>query len=147
MEKIAIVYVSYHHKNTKKVLDEMAKYRNLELVKVSDGKEKDWSEYTHIGFASGIYFGGLDKALVELADKLPITESQKTFIVYTCGSNFKNYAKKLEEILKSKKGAFAGTFWCKGYDTYGFLKYIGGIAKRHPNEDDLRKAAEFIKGI
>ena len=40
-----------------------------------------------------------------------------------------------------------GKFFCKGYDTYGPFKLVGGIAKGHPDEKDLMAAVEFYKGI
>ena len=40
-----------------------------------------------------------------------------------------------------------GKFGCKGYDTFGPFKLVGGIAKGHPNEEDMINAADFVKGI
>ena len=36
-----------------------------------------------------------------------------------------------------------GRFQCKGFDTYGPFKLIGGIAKGHPDQKDIREAVEF----
>ena len=38
-----------------------------------------------------------------------------------------------------------GRFQCRGYDTYGPWRFIGGIARKHPDETDLRKAELFAK--
>ena len=40
-----------------------------------------------------------------------------------------------------------GKFSCKGYDTYGPFKLVGGIAKGHPDEKDLTAAVDFYKEI
>ena len=40
-----------------------------------------------------------------------------------------------------------GKYSCKGYDTFGPFKLIGGIAKGHPNEKDLAGAVEFYQNI
>ena len=40
-----------------------------------------------------------------------------------------------------------GSFACKGYDTYGLFKYIGGISKSHPSHEDLEEAKEFVRNI
>jgi flavodoxin len=40
-----------------------------------------------------------------------------------------------------------GSYGCRGYDTFGHLKLIGGIAKGHPDEKDIAGAIEFIKGL
>ena len=47
----------------------------------------------------------------------------------------------------SKQGKIAGKFSCKGYDTFGPFKLVGGIAKGHPNDKDLADAVTFYKGI
>ena len=33
------------------------------------------------------------------------------------------------------------------YDTFGSFKLIGGIAKGHPAEEDIKNAVEFVKGL
>lgn len=40
-----------------------------------------------------------------------------------------------------------GKFGCKGYDTFGPFKLVGGIAKRHPDEEDIKNAVEFVKEL
>jgi flavodoxin len=40
-----------------------------------------------------------------------------------------------------------GTYGCKGFDTVGPLKLIGGIAKGHPDENDVKGAIEFFRRI
>ncbi|MCI7066468.1 MAG: flavodoxin, partial [Butyrivibrio crossotus] len=55
--KTAIVYASVHHGNTKKIVDEIAKNEEVDLIDATQIKEKSLSEYDLIGFASGIYFG------------------------------------------------------------------------------------------
>ena len=52
--KTAIIYVSSHHGNTKKVLDVMAYSNDIDLLKISEAKKTDFSVYDAIGFASGI---------------------------------------------------------------------------------------------
>lgn len=67
MDRIAIIYVSLHHHNTKKVIEEMAEQRALDIIKLSEAPEIDWSQYKYIGFASGVYFQQLHKGLLALA--------------------------------------------------------------------------------
>ena len=47
--KTAIVYASVHHGNTKKIVDEIAKDQNVDLVDATQVKEKDLTEYDAIG--------------------------------------------------------------------------------------------------
>ena len=46
--KTAIVYASVHHGNTKKIVDEIAKDQNVDLVDATQVKEKDLSGYDAI---------------------------------------------------------------------------------------------------
>ncbi len=66
-------------------------------------------------------------------------------VICTCGGNAA--FRSIEEIVKSKQGKIAGKFSCKGYDTFGPFKLVGGIAKGHPNDKDLADAVTFYKGI
>ena len=44
----------------------------------------------------------------------------------------------------AKKGFdVVGEFHCRGFDSWGPLWLTGGINRRHPDEQDLRRAAEF----
>lgn len=43
LDRIAIIYVSLHHHNTKKVIEEMAEQRALDIIKLSEAPEIDWS--------------------------------------------------------------------------------------------------------
>ena len=40
-----------------------------------------------------------------------------------------------------------GTFSCRGYDTFGPFKLISGMAKGHPDADDLQRARAFIQAL
>ena len=65
--KTAIVYASVHHRNTKKIVEEIAKDQKVDLVDATQVKEKDLSEYDAIGFASGIYYGKFHQAVLNFA--------------------------------------------------------------------------------
>ncbi|MCR5649681.1 MAG: hypothetical protein K6F86_00695 [Lachnospiraceae bacterium] len=38
-------------------------------------------------------------------------------------------------------------FLCKGFDTYEPFKFVGGIQKGHPDEEELEAAVDFYKEI
>ena len=40
-----------------------------------------------------------------------------------------------------------GAYRCMGFDTFGPFKLVGGIAKGHPDEDEIRGAVEFYEGL
>jgi len=41
----------------------------------------------------------------------------------------------------------AGEFSCRGWDTFGLLKLIGGINKGRPDEQDLKRAEDFARHL
>lgn len=140
--KIAIIYYSQHHGNTKKLLDAIAKENDVTLIDVTSTTDADLTEYDIIGFASGIYFSKFNKALLEFAkNKLPT--GKKVFALYTCGKNNANFADCVKEIFTAKNAELLGVYNCPGYDTYGPLKLIGGLNKNHPDESDISEALKF----
>ena len=144
--KIAIVYASSHHGNTKKVIDAMCDVEDIDLFKVSQAKSADFSDYDAIGFASGVYFAKFNKSIERLAHEIDLA-GKKVFTIYTCGFNCINYARSIQKTINAQDCEFVGGFSCRGYDTFGFFGKIGGIAKNHPNEKDFSKAQKFIKNI
>ena len=138
----AIIYASVHHGNTSKVVHEIAKANEVDLIDATQIAQHDLSKYDLIGFASGIYYGKFHKAVLNFATaNLP--NDKKVFLICTHGGSAAYQS--IEEIINSKNSTVIGIFSCKGYDTYGPFKLVGGIAKGHPNEKDLNSAIEFYK--
>ena len=53
----------------------------------------------------------------------------------------------MKRIIAGKSCQLLGTYGCRGFDTFGPLKLIGGIAKGHPDERDVKGAVEFFERI
>ncbi len=143
--KTIILYASTHHGNTKKVVERMAKILGAPMVDILREEVPELSKYRLIGLASGVYFGDLHKELVKFAEETAFAPEQKVFLADTCGIGWKDYTYKLRISLEGKGVVCAGRFQCRGYDTYGPWKLIGGIARKHPDETDLRKAEIFAR--
>ena len=144
--KAAVCYYSRHHGNTRKVLEAMAEEGNLDLIDVTARQAVRLEEYDCIGFASGIYGFEFQKAVVEFARQY-LPQSKPVFFVYTYGGAKGNGPKAVAEIAKEKNCPILGEFSCKGYDTFGPFKLVGGIAKGHPNARDLEKARSFYRNL
>ena len=71
---------------------------------------------------------------------LPDHKKVKLNCTYDGSENYKS----IEQILDKKRSKVIGKFGCKGYDTFGPFKLVGGIAKGHPDEDDIKNAVEFV---
>lgn len=145
MKKSIIIYQSFHHNNTKKIVDEIKNNFDVEVVDVNNNL--DLNNYDYIGFASGIAYGKFYQNILDYVnEKLP--ENKKVFLIYTCGVNSqKRYTKEILKIVENKKSNVIGIFGCLGYDTYGILKYFGGIARKRPNQQDISKAIEFYRNL
>lgn len=142
--KTAIIYYSKHHGNTKKLIDAIAEKNEVELIDVTNAPELDLSEYDRIGFASGIYYSKFQKSLLNLAsEQLP--ENKETFFIYTYGAAKNGYTNAISEAVKKHNAKILGEFGCYGFNTFGPFKLIGGIAKGHPNSDDINNALKFYE--
>ena len=74
-------------------------------------------------------------------------ENKKAFVFTTSGQGKASYNYYLKQLLREKNFEVVGEFTCKGFDTYGLHKIVGGINKGRPNEDDLKKAKLFAEGL
>ena len=144
--KTAICYYSRHHKNTLNVLQAMAQVGEIDLFDVTTHQVVRLEEYDCVGFASGIYGFDVQKSVVEFAQQY-LPQGKPVFFVYTYGGAKGNGAKSVREIAKEKNCPILGEFSCKGYDTFGPFKLIGGISKGHPNTRDLDNARKFYQEI
>ena len=140
--KVLIIYNSVHHGNTEKIAKVIADELKAKMAKPTEEEVNKLSGYDLIGFGSGIYIGQHHNSILQLVEKLPVVKGKKAFVFCTSGVS-KNYNKSLKEKLIAKGFQVVGEFSCRGFDTFGPLKLIGGIKKGRPNEEDFRKAREF----
>jgi len=80
-----IVVYSYHHNNTQKLAEAMAKVPNAEIKSSPQTNPEELQEYDLIGLGSGINSGKNYKELLDFADKLPNVTKKKAFIFSTIG--------------------------------------------------------------
>ena len=149
--KILIVYKSIHHGNTEKIARTMADVINADILSTRDATPQIIGRYDLIGFGSGIYFGKHHHKLLSLAEDLPEVKGKKAFIFSTSGLRelpiIHNFNKELKKRLLEKKYQLIGIFSCRGFDTYGLLKLIGGIQKERPNDEDFNNAITFTENL
>ena len=144
--KTVIVYASTHHGNTRKVVEAIEKECDIELVDATKVHEKDLREYDLIGFASGIFYSKFAAPVLNFASvNLPMNKD--VFFIATAGNPMKGYFNSISDIVKDKHANERGRFQCKGFDTYGPFKLVGGIQKGHPDESELRAAVDFCRRL
>lgn len=143
--RILIAYSSVHHRNTEKVARAMAEASGGELLDLvrGDGRIPDPAEYDLIGFGSGIYGGKVHKSMKKFLEDLP-AGSTKAFVFSTSSLEKPRYNGQVEKILVEKGYILFNGFSCKGWDSFGPLKLVGGISKSNPDSEDLRAAKEHI---
>ena len=145
--KTLIVCVSEHHGNTKKIADAMAAVLDARVSHPDDVDVQTLSDYDLIGLGSGIAFGKHYQRLLEWVDGLPALNA-KTFVLSTRGAPREgSHHSALKNKLDEKGLTAVGEFSCRGFDTYGPMRFIGGIAKGRPNEQDLRDAEKFAASL
>ena len=141
-----IVYVSTHHGNTRKLLEAIAARNDVDLVDVIANARYDLSGYDRIGIASGIAFGKYYPQMLKfLENNLP--ENKDVFFIHTAGDPRESHANSAKEITEKRSCRSLGVYFCKGFDTFGPFKLIGGINKHHPDEKEIKQALLFYQGL
>ena len=144
--RTVIVYASVHHGNTFKVVEEIAKECGVDLIDATKVHEKDLKEYDLIGFASGIFYTKFHEQVVNFA-RVNLPAGKDVFFIAAAGNPIEMNFRSIADVAKEKNCKEVGRFQCKGFDTFGPFKLAGGIRKGHPDEEELKAAVEFYKGI
>lgn len=144
--KTAICYYSRHHGNTLAVLDAMTEGCDVDLIDVTARMAVRLDQYDRIGFASGIYFSKFSPVVVNFAHQY-LPEGREVFFVYTYGAPKVSLPGNITAAVKEKGCRILGQFGCRGYDTFGPFKLIGGLAKGHPTKEELEGAVRFYQSL
>jgi flavodoxin len=150
MKSLVVVY-SYHHNNTQKVADAMAKSLDAQTKTPQELNPLSIQDYDLVGFGAGIDSGKHYKPLLDFANELPKVTNKRAFIFSTSAIQGETKVADdhlaLREILQSKGYLIAGEFSCLGYNTNSFLKLFGGKNKGRPNAEDLKHAETFAQNL
>lgn len=143
-KKIVIVYTSIHHENTLKLVKAIADKYTVDIIDATQQSTVNLQDYDVIGFASGIDFGKFYSSVENFAkENLPI--GKQVFFLYTCAKDRKGFTNSMRDIVAEKKAEILGEYGCKGFNTYGPWKAIGGMNKNHPSDSEIDQAVEFFK--
>ena len=142
----AICYRSRHHGNTRKVLEAMASAGDVDLIDVTSRIAPRLDRYDLVGFASGIHFGRFHETVLRYAEQY-LPQGKDVFLVSTCGAPGRHHLDAIRAVVRAKDCPVLGEFSCRGWDTFGPFQLVGGLAKGHPDAEDLRQAAKFFRGL
>ena len=142
----AICYSSQHHGNTLRVLEVLASRYDIDLIDVTSRIAPHLEQYDAVGFASGIYYSAFHPTVQHYADQY-LPAGKDCFLIYTYGMKRKGYTGSMRKILQPKGCRILGEFGCRGLDTFGPFRLVGGIAKGHRNEEDFGNALAFYHDL
>ena len=106
----------------------------------------DLSAYDRIGIASGVAFGKFYEAAERFMDN-SLPKGKDVFFLYTCGNDSGKYANSVSAKARARDCRVLGVYGCRGFDTFGPFKLIGGIAKGHPTQSEIDGAVEFYGSL
>ncbi|MCR5511543.1 MAG: flavodoxin family protein [Lachnospiraceae bacterium] len=144
--KAIIIYASTHHGNTRKVVEAIENKCEIEVIDATKIHEKDLKGYDLIGFASGIFYTRFHEQVLNFA-RVNLPAGKDVFFIATAGNPIEMNFRSIADVAKDKSCNEVGRFQCKGFDTYGPFKLIGGIQKGHPDDEELKAAVDFYRGI
>ncbi len=91
-------------------------------------------------------FSKFAKQIVEYEEN-HLPKRKEVFFIYTHGAPLIAFVlHKVKKIAKKKEAKIIGSFHSRGYDTY-VMKRFGGIAKKHPNEKDMKRIQNFYQKL
>ena len=146
MERAVIIYASTHHGSTKKLADAIADRYDVHLIDATKQYSADLSEYDLIGFGSGIDFGKFYDSVEQFLNK-NLPENKRVFFLYTCAKVSNRFTETIKTTARKKGAIILGEYGCRGFNTYGPWKMIGGMNKGHPSAEELQGAVRFFESL
>lgn len=146
MKKTAIIYASTHQGNTRALAAAIASQYPITLIDAARQQQADLSEYALIGFASGIDFGKFYGCVERfLEENLP--ENKEVFFLYTCARPSPRFTASIAAAARRKGAQILGEYGCRGFNTYGPWKLVGGMNRNHPSQEELAGAVAFFRSL
>lgn len=146
MTKKMIIYQSLHHQNTEKLVLQLARALECDTCPISQADTVNLSDYTDLIFASGVYYGKPAENLTQYIEKnVEKLKDKKIHLILTSGAGFKSYIRRFQTMVEDLGLKVDKTFQCKGFNTYGPFRWIGGIGKGRPNDDDIISAIMWFR--
>ncbi len=146
MKKV-ICYYSAHHGNTHKLLEAIKKSDpDVKLIDTTKRHEYDLHSFDKVGFASGIYYGKFAEQVLNFA-RINLPPSKDVFFIATAGNPGNNCFNSISQITEGKLCNEVGRYVCKGFDTFGPFKLVGGIQKGHPTDEEIQAAVDFYTNL
>ena len=144
--KIAICYYSTHHGNTLKVAKAMTQGHGADFIDLSTQQGASLEGYDLIGFASGIYAFSFHPSVIAFARKC-LPQGKPVCYMYTYGGAKGTGTREIARLAREKNARVLGEFGCRGYNTFGPFRLVGGSGKGRPTQEDLQRARSFFQEL
>ncbi len=82
-----------------------------------------------------------------LWDARTLPAGKAVFALFTCARDNGSYGDEVRTIAAERRCTYLGKFGCRGYNTYGPWKLIGGMNKGHPTPEECAAAVRFYEGL
>ena len=153
--KTLLICASLHHHNTAVVARRLADVLRGDVRSPAEVSASSLADYDLVGFGSGVYYGRFHESLWAWVRGLPDKnldqglDRKPAFVFSTSGLSclWKLWHGPFTKELARKGFDVVGEFHCRGFDSWGPLWLTGGINRRHPDDRDLERAAEFARQV
>lgn len=149
--KSLLICASVHHHNTALVARRIADVLGGDVRSPAEVSASMLADYDLVGFGSGVYYGRFHESLWAWVRDLPDQDltAKLAFVFSTSGLSclWKLWHGSFTKGLARKGFDVVGEFHCRGFDSWGPLWLAGGINRRHPDDHDLERAAEFARRV
>lgn len=149
--KTLIIYQSFHHNNTEKIVKHIASNSGVDLIKLHEVNSDSVANYDRFIFAGGVYFYKPHRLFYKKIPSLNLSKNS-VYLITTSGTPsipiFGNYHKSFRKLFEKNNLVITSWFEARGFDTYPlFVRPFGGINKGRPNKKDLDKALEWYNSL
>jgi flavodoxin len=142
-----VICSSREHGNTRRLAQAIADELEAEVLEPDRASAAQIATCELVGFGSGIRFTRHYRELFELVRGLPAQPGKRAFVFSTSGVGILLWHWALDRQLRAKGFEIVGEHCCRGLDTMGLLRLIGGVNRGRPNAADLEQARRFARGL
>ena len=138
------------HGDTARVARAIAGVLGAEVVEPWAVEPRRVAEYDLVGFGSGIYAMSFDQELRRFIASIPAVRDRAAFVFATAGFGRvieRPFHTRLATLVEAVGYRMVGSFCCPGFDTWSFLRLIGGLNQGRPNDADLERARVFARTV
>lgn len=150
VQTVVVTSSRSEHLNARRNADAIGEVLGARVLAPEEATPDVLRQADRVGFGSGIYWMGFDQRLLQCIQELPDMAGREAFVFGTSGlpePPFRRYTKRLGRILENRGFGVVGSFTCRGVDTWGPFKLIGGVNNGRPDDNDVQAARRFAASI